>query len=477
MVNPLILRYKYSLLRPKDTVIYSAVYLGLIAVILFFAYVVIWSSSIPQDMNIEEIHRGVYAVLVIMQVAIILIWASYNSGSAIPNEIQRKSYDFFRLLPLTPWQKTTGILIGSNVITYILGAINFILLLVFGSLGQYNFEFQVATILLLISLTLFLNSLTLLASINPDSKRKSGTQHPAKLIVLGLFIAPYLSFFFSSKIVTSKVTFFVFTYPAGYFWPLVIVYCAFWVLLGVLRRFKLERVPLFSFPGAVLFLIGFEGIAAGLFWPFFRVENYIGLYSYRVLSLVALFLISVGILNNESQYLEKSRRILLAQYPTANSLGRFLWRSNLGKSLKSFLIWAFFTMTFLLFADNPVWYNAAVCANLFLYYLFFISLIELNILYRQQYRKVKILLIFIGLTFLFVPLYSMIFIKFENIYLYSLFGFISALFDQHNQAIHNIKVQGTIFLVNSGICLVPLYFIYKGYNNILALAKEVIQSK
>ena len=132
--NPLIKRYRLSAMRPTQVAIYITIY----TVILLLGGMI--SCKIFDTPH--ELFNGLYFQLIFIQAAFLIVWAPLNSSSAIRDEITSNSYDFFKMLPLSPLAKIVGILIGKNILVFILSAINFILMFIAGLLAFKSLLFQ-----------------------------------------------------------------------------------------------------------------------------------------------------------------------------------------------------------------------------------------------------------------------------------------------------------------------------------------------
>ncbi|NQT04107.1 MAG: hypothetical protein HQ580_18920, partial [Planctomycetes bacterium] len=186
--NPLIRRYRYSLMRPRQFWIYITIYIAVITLLLFINYTAYqyreWFG------NQERFLRGICYQFLILQIAILCLMAAANSGSAIRDEVSGKSYDFFRMLPISAGKKAVGILVGKNLVVLLLAAINFLLIIIFGILGHVSAVLLKQTFLALISVALLTNSVALLSSIKPVSTKKKN--YIAIVIVLCFFLVPFL---------------------------------------------------------------------------------------------------------------------------------------------------------------------------------------------------------------------------------------------------------------------------------------------
>ncbi len=278
--NPLIQRYRYSVMRPRQLWIYATIY----AIIIFLLLMLNSAAG--------NTAKDIYIQFLLFQALILFIWAVYNSGSAIGEEITNKSYDFFRMLPLTAHQKISGIIIGKNLINGLFAAINFILLLLFGMAGKVRFSLLYQTILVLIAGTLAINLASLLFSLNVK-KRNSNSR--VAIILLVIITAPFLigatAALCDEEISESTaVRFYQTRIPVLLFITLIFLYLSGWAYQGILRRFTKEKEPLFSGKGAILFAVGSELILLGLYFAYLTGR---GRYTMTYLSFWAISLLVI----------------------------------------------------------------------------------------------------------------------------------------------------------------------------------------
>ena len=86
--NPLIERYRYSQLRPRQFWIYLVIYTIVISLMLLIN----WSIYNYQHAY-ESRHgffRGLYYQFLMFQLLILWVWGAVNSGSALKEEIIQK---------------------------------------------------------------------------------------------------------------------------------------------------------------------------------------------------------------------------------------------------------------------------------------------------------------------------------------------------------------------------------------------------
>ncbi len=269
--NPLVRRYYRSLLRPSSFWIYLAIYVSVVILLLFANTVSAGSMEIPYD----EFSRGLFTQFLVIEVFLLWGWATYNSATVLKGEILNRTYDFFRLLPLSALQKTCGLLIGRNLLALLFAAISLVPVVGFGLLGRLSPAMEGQIVFLLLAVALFANSLALLAS-GAASRTQTRTSTTV-WILLVVFGAPFVLGALSSLIgAASKmhetqgygIAFYAIRVPALLLIGLIALYFAVWNILGLVRKFTLEGEPLFGRTSALLYLLGYEVIALGLFLPF-----------------------------------------------------------------------------------------------------------------------------------------------------------------------------------------------------------------
>lgn len=465
--NPLIRRYCYSLLRPRQLWIYLTVYTGIILLLLFLNYTVYKFETSP---DLAALSRSIYFQFLTFQVIILLIWGTYNSGSAIQNEISEKTYDFFRMLPLPARQKTVGILIGKNLVVLLLAAVNCPFLLFSGWFGKVNSVLQMQILLTLACLTVLSNSTALLSSINTPRK----TRIPKIAIVVGLlfFIGPVFHSLFAlsrfKQLEKFCVRFFLIEIPILLLISFIALYFSAWVIKGIIRRFNQEKECLFTRNGALLFMLGYEIIALGLFIPHLSRQPKLT-YIFWLISFVPAVLVVLGSLRNLDKYIEYSRFIQTASNAGKSAIAGIFMYSNLCVGFGLFAVWAAFSIGGVLLSRSPVPHNLYTVLVLLSFYLFGLLLLELYCLYSSAYNRIGLLLGFIFAVQAFLPLILSSIMSNPTIFLHSPLGYFSTI--AIAEPVADLAVNTRIALLNLCLCFIPAVLIYKQYSHIL-LARQ-----
>ena len=287
--NPLIQRYRYSTLRPKQFWIYVTIYISISLLIVLINYSGYKYQTFFKD--ITEFYKSLYYQFLTFQVIILFIWSAYNSSSVIKEEILNKSFDFFRMLPLPAHKKALGILIGKNLVVLLFAAINLVLLIYFGLAGEININLQAQILLILISTTIFANLISLLLSINPAKKSKSSG---IVLILLAVFfLVPMMINAIAAlssvdELEHYTVYLFKIKIPILLLISFIALYLSCWIFKGILRRFTYEQKPLFTRKGALLFSLGYIFILVGLYYTYIPKEGPELIYSYWLITLIPI---------------------------------------------------------------------------------------------------------------------------------------------------------------------------------------------
>jgi len=338
--NPLIRRYRYSLMRPRQLWIYITIYIAVIALIIFVNYTAYqyqeWFG------NQTRFFKVLYYQFLVFQVIVLCILAMINSSSAIKDEVNGKSYDFFRMLPISAGKKAAGILVGKNLVVLLLAGVNFLLLIILGMLGRMEGILLGHYFLAVISVAVLTNSVALLSSINPAKAKKKN--NIVLFIVLGFIFAPFVISSIGIAIrrinifenVTEK--FYTIELPVLILISLVALYFSCWAIKGILRRFTREDEPLFTRMGAYIFMLGFEFVLFGLFYEHLNEGARKTNYLYWLISLLPVLLVPIWSLRSFERYLEHSGLIQSKTAGNKNLVSDFLLYSNLLPVLVLFAI-------------------------------------------------------------------------------------------------------------------------------------------
>lgn len=393
--NALAGRYAFSQLRPRNLGIALGIYGCIVIVMAMVLYVV---GSLPWRENRFDF-KAFYGGLLVLQV--ILLWGlcMYLSSSIVSDEIAEKSIDFFRLLPLTPHERIIGLLVGRNLSLLVLGSINGVLVFFSGLLGGVSIVTLLQTGVLIVAGSCALMLAGLLLSVAQVKKRsRLGS---IGFVVVCVYLLPDLFWFVGpwARLVPSEMqrSFCGFSVPLLPLASAVIIYFAVWIYVGLARRFRNERSPLFSPSGAVGFMIGFVFLLIGLFWPPFQNghdNSYFDLWIFLIHILV-LPLLSLAFASSRSydHYAES----VAAQDPAPR-----LWsmNSNLAPSILNLMIWigvAGFSLT--LHQGLTFWYVLAMAS----FWIVLLLLIEAILMSEPLTAYVKRLGVFLALMYIILP--------------------------------------------------------------------------
>lgn len=475
--NPLIQRYRASLLRPRQIGMYAFMYGAIVIIILLLNYTVFTTFKpliFPNGELPFDPYQAIFYQFACLQVLVLWVWASYNSGSALTIEILQKSYIFFKLLPITALQKAFGVLFGANLVTYPCAALTFLILTIFAILGKMNGMLVYYYFLLFIAVAAFLNTLTLLLSINPDVKKRRRIGMLAVIgfvmwVLMGIMARLFASGTRVSEIENIRLDFFGMKISGFFLCSLMLFYFTGWMILGILRKFRHEREALFSTLGSTIFLVGFEILTTGLFWSFLHLRNIF--YIHRALSLWALMFVNLGALSSVEKYFELGRKLSARTPSAALNLLRLFRHSTCCWGGCLFGIWTAF---FIGLSGIPgVSFSESLfpLLNLFGFALFFMGLLEILVLY-QHLRNIKIFLSIIALITLMLPLMLFHVLENEMVYLHSLLGYLGNLITPFLVKGGGAAIQWRVFIVNLLLSALPFFLIVKNYLRFVKASSE-----
>lgn len=470
--NPLIGRYYCSLMRPRQFWIYMAIYIIAIVLLLFINYAAYEYRSTFGDPG--YLAQSIYYQLLGLQVFILWLWAAYNSSSAVREEITEKTYDFFRLLPLSAGQKAAGIMVGKNLVALVLAAITCALILTFGTMGNVNGVLQVHILVVLVALAILANSLGLLSSMRPGKKGKQGGLIAG--IVVVMFILPQViitSMQLSGVSGLESITadFFRLRIPLLLLISLLALYFSCWAITGVLRKFTREDEPLFTRKGAFLFMLGYEFVLLGLFYSRLIDPDVPVNHLYWLLSLPPILIIPFGTFRGFDRYLEYSGLIRKRLGPKASGFSSMLWYCNPSLALGLFAMWAAGCAGTTLMSGLELRIHLCFIGVLFSFYLFLVLLLELNVVYTPLSSKVGLLLAFIAGVLFLLPVILSAIIEDSMIHLYSPIGFFWHIF--LSESTPSLLRLASICVLNLMLCVVPATLIQSRYVQILAARRKM----
>ena len=461
--NPLIKRYGYSLMRPRQFFIYLTIYCVIVALMLLINLAIYRQQQSFGDFL--DLANTLYYQFLVLEVLILVVWGACNSNSAINEEIIEKSYDFFKLLPLSAISKATGILIGKNLVVIQLACFNALCVFILGVLAKINFVLQLQTALVILFIALLANSLALLGSINPTKK---GKKSAPLILLISFFFMPWL---FASIAMMSEtkdlesfgVGFYTLKVPLFMLVSVLAMYSFVWAMFGIVRKFNNENEPLFNRFGGILFLVIYEFIVLGLFYSHFGENVSEILAVFWVMSLLPVLKIPLASIRSYENYLERSGR----------GRGSFLSlfsHSNIVGGLILFVIWLCFVMGGTSLESSDIKYCLVLAADIFSAYLFAILLLELFVVLLPTYSKIGILILFVVGIYLILPMALSGIFDNDSLAFYSPFGLLGGLSSHDGMTLSD---QMNVLMVNCALCVVPLAIISKQYFKVVRVRKEM----
>ena len=465
--NPLIRRYCISQFRFVNLSIFGSLYIS----VLFILFLV--NGSIYQYQTIynslQDLYYSLFIQFLILQGVLLWLLMPVNSSSVIPGEIADKSFDFFRMLPLSCTQKATGVLIGRNLFYLIVAAVNFCLFLFFGLAGDVSGNLMTQLFLLTASGMMALNCTSFLFS--TLSFKKSNTGVSLSVIIMILCASPFVGAMVSvvgAKEKFNDIFFLDYQVPLLYLISGYLFVVALWSFLGILRRFKYEYEPLFSRTGAVLFYICYLFLIYALFhhyllWEPFIPEEYPSTFS--LVALLPLGIIPFCSMRSFDKYIEITR----SSKHRVRPVSALLLRSNFIFNLVLFVLWAAAVLMTCYFTQKSMDRLPVLCCLIFTAYLVMIALCELFVLYQHRAAKIGYLLAFIGGVYLILPLILAGVLDNEYLSWFSPIG-LTVSFTENRWQIQDFYIA---LIFNCLLALIPLCLIINKYITISRLRSAI----
>ena len=467
--NPIIERYAASLLRPSQVWIAATIYAVAVAILLLVDAAIYQRHPGPGDPGVWVY---LYNHFLIFQAFTLCVLGGFNSGAAIRNEMREKTYDFFRLLPMSACRKTIGIVVGRNLLVLLMAAVNGGFLLAFGKLGGVAPALQSQLALVLVAFALLINLAALLGSVGA-SRKTGGPTASIAFVFAAIFATPFLiqaagRIFDIQSVDITRVFFYGLRVPLLVAMSLTALYFAVWVLVGIARAFDLGDEPLFTRGGAVLFLMGFELAVLGFFRPQAGEKSGLG-YFFWTVSLVPLLLLPLGAMVKFDKYLERSWAF--QRDGKVFGMREMLRVSNVAVWLALLLVWGLFASVESLMLGMSVSDSLQLVLALLSFCLVFLLLAEVGIVYTPVNGKVMWLVGFVSLLILLLPLVASVVLNSETLHLYCLPGFFGELLGEAHAA---LPVDRSVWTVNLLLCVVPCALIWRRYRFALSARRSMV---
>lgn len=475
--NPLIRRYHCSSFRLSHLWVYATIYFVVTVLLLFIN---IAGSDWARDATVGgAFFRSLYHQFLIMEIGVLWVWSALNSRAALNDEVANKTYDFFYLLPLSALQKLMGILIGKNLVTLLLAGVTLVPLTLFALFADISLAGQVDVLLVLFSVALCTNAVALLSSaISPRQQRKTstGVWILFALLIGPAFLGPLLMGLHEIAPAPEKGIVRIAFYSAEIPIPLVVsalaLYFDLWSVLGILRKFTNDGVPLFSRAGALLFLLGYEVVVFGFFFSHLPDGAASLSFVWLIVSLLPVMLLPVGSANDYAYYLEACGRAAASPGSSGKTMAwRFAWYSNLTLGLLLFVLWSvFYVVTAVICKVSPGTFlpDALVLASA---YLFLQLLLEVYVMYRPAYGKIGILLAFVLLLYLFLPVILSLTLEAPVLRFFSPFVYMANFMAVDTSEC--VETWGYVLAANVLLCVIPAEVLRRRYTEILALRRTM----
>lgn len=468
--NPLIGRYRYSLMRPMQFWVYVSIYIGVVAILLFVNYS-IYEYRQMYD-NQANLNKSLYCQFLGIEIIMLIFWGLFNSAAAIRDEKVEKTYDFFKALPLSAAKKMTGILIGKNLVMLLLGALNLGFVIFYATRAEVPPVFQLQIILLLLLTAVLANSIGLIGSLcataKPNKAGKVGTiiviLFLAPMVLQGLFAVSLLE-----KIQDVKAKFYTVEIPVLLMAAVAVGYFCFWSILAGLRKLNRDDESALRKIQAYFFTIGYVAIVFGLFYPYFKSWNEELRIAYFLLTIFPALIIPLSALSSFSDYLEASGSRQMIKRISGLSL---ICRSNMCLFIGHFLLWAA-TVMFVEYQTGTKSLLLPIIAVMFTFLVVLILMLEVMMVYEGTNKKIGLLLVFIVGVYIGLPPIASGIFENSTFYLHSPAGFlVGALSEWYFES----ALLARIAAVNILLSIVPLLLVIRQYSAIVSTRRKLSQA-
>jgi len=459
-------------MRPIQFWIYVSIYCGVVAILLFINYS-LFEYQEMFDNNLYSLNKSLYYQFLALEIVMLIIWAAFNSASAISSEKKEKTYDFFKGLPLTASQKMLGIFIGKNLVVLLLSVLNFSLIIFYAIKAEVTITFHLQTILLLFVTAVLANAIGLLGGTSSSGKPNKTSK--VGIIVLILFLGPFIfqglfAISLLDEIRDTKALFYNLEIPVLLMSAFVIAYFSFWMIIAGLRKLKNDDMAALRKTQVYFYYLGYVAIIYGLFYPYFKDWDKELRGAIFMLTLLPALVNPFWSLSNYDGYLEtsgsnkKSRKI---------SVLRLIWRSNLTLYIGHFIIW---TCVILLVECQTSTRSVLpqMIGVLFTFLIVLILIMEVMMVCSGTNKIIGLLLTFIVGVYIAIPPIAGAIFEEDTLYLHSPGGFVFGFLSEWHL---EPALLADIAAVNLLLSIVPLLVVARQYTIIISTRRRLSYNK
>lgn len=475
--NALMRRYAVSALRPRHLWVNAGIYaIGLALLGTLNVLALKYGTAYGGDTRL--LLRSVYGQLLAIQFLLLWVWGGYSAGNALREEMLRKSYDFFRLLPLSPWQKLVGVTVGRNLSPLALAAVTAGIQIVLGLAGGVPLFLQAQLLFALAATAAMIWCAAVLSSVRPlREKGRRGT--PALLLIFpALWVIPavFRLVFMAgetSKLEGWRVSFFAADLPGMLLVGAISAYLAGWAAFGAMRRLRQAELTMFSGAGAYGFLAGCLVIVLGLFWEALTEGDHMAWFWFAASTNGLVILIPFGHMRTYGHYMELTYALGKSH---GKSTGRlFLAAANPAAWVGLYAIWTVFVAIAAAIQSSGMVAWALVLATcVFVSWAVLLLLIELAVVGAPRNEKLKFFAGFLASLYLVVPPLLAGVLKQGGLASFSYFGIWAAIGERASGERAGEMMIVAPLLVNIAIVAVLAAIIGQRYQGLLSARRSML---
>lgn len=453
--NPLIERYRFSSLRPKQCWIYGFIFTTVVLIMVMINL----ANHVERGVvvSVADLCTSLYYQFFALLTVVLCVLSSSSSAGAIREEFAERSYDFFRMLPLSAHYKAVGILLGRNLLILIMAGVLAVLATFTGVSAGLSPGLILQMLLCVLALAFFFNCLSLFSAISPNRKVGAQSSQIVGVVAIVLLILPFMiggmmTLSRVSDLEVLMVPFFATKVPLLLIIAAIAIYLSVWLYLGICRKFDKEGEPVMTKPGALIFQAGAMIILLGLLGPHMGgEESFAAVSAYWAASLVITVFLPPGYSLGRQRYMEM--RSLNADMPLTRFL---LTHSNLSVATLLYGMWAITAIATAWIAPETFDSFGIHVIILFSFYLIFCALMEITATTDPINGRLKTLLTFLGLLHAFLPLLMAATLGSGEFLAFSILGYFGMMID--NDVIREAPVIYVALAVN--ICLLALLWLF-----------------
>lgn len=404
--NPIVERYRRTDFSTSQIWVYLCVYLCVAGATFLIAVFDTFSLA-----NRTAAARFLFYWFMGIELVLLWMWPFAKCGSALTDEVTGKTSDFLRILPIPPWKKALGIIVGRSLIPLGLAVVNLLPLGLFATAGAVNPEIILQLAVTAVSVFFFASVTASLYSTLDRSDMRKIVFLPAILAMFGIIpvaIETFSELVLKNNLACLTLNFFRTSCSFLVILNLGTCYFSIWLFRSLSNRIERPGGPLMNKFDSAMFLTGLcvmllGLMTAGLSGAAWNGESAKAAGMFWFLSAGCLFAMPAVAFKFVEDYAEEAGGAVNYDRSRDQIEKRLVRNSNLSTALRLFGVWASFAMFAGIVSKIGAVSTMEVIIEWLLFFALFVLVVEIDLLFRWKVSAIRYITVAIILAVPILP--------------------------------------------------------------------------